>query len=179
MALKPTIYKFDLQIADLDNGRYEDCSETVALHPSETLERMMVRILVFGLNYRSGLQFTKGLSTQDEPDLWRHADDGQLVQWIELGQASVDRIRKGVSRAQQVDLYAYGKEKPVWWTKTGDELSRMPKLSVYAFNWEQVSKLPELVERSMSLSLTITDGHLMLASDRGVVELDLEVLTTK
>ncbi|MEH6578056.1 MAG: YaeQ family protein [Amphritea sp.] len=165
MALKPTIYKVDLQLTDTDRNCYEQCALTIAQHPSETLTRMMVRILVYAVNYHRDLRFTKGLSTSDEPELWQIAPDGQVEHWIELGQVSPDRLRKAVSRAPQISLYAYGSEVDIWWDKNGEAISSLPKVSVWAFAAQEVAQLEQFVERSMTLSLCITDGTLFLSDD--------------
>ncbi len=176
MALKPTIYKVDLNLVDMDRNNYQQCKLTVALHPSETPERMMVRILVYGLNQDQDLSFSRGLSATEEPDLWLIKPDGSVDHWIEVGQASADRIRKGVSRASKVSLYAYGSETDIWWEKNGAALSALPKLSVYRFQWDEIQAAAALVNRNMELTLTISDGDLFLNDDQHQVSLSLQQL---
>jgi len=94
MALKPTIFKFSVALSDVDRNRYEDLPLTVAQHPSETLERMMARVLAYCLNADDGLEFSKGLSDNEQPDLWRRSLDGRILDWIEVGEPSADRLRK-------------------------------------------------------------------------------------
>ena len=94
VALKPTIYKFGISLSDLNRGHYETLNLTIAQHPSETVERMMVRVLAYCINANETLEFTKGVSAVDEPDLWHHTLDGQLSSWIDVGEPSVDRIKK-------------------------------------------------------------------------------------
>lgn len=163
MALKPTIYKVELQLSDTDRHCYETCQLTLAQHPSETELRMMVRLLVYGLNYHQDLSFTKGLSSTDEPELWQIGPDGQVEHWIELGQASPERLRKAVSRAPKISLYAYGRETDIWWQKQGQAIADLPKLTVWRFQEDQVSPLAQLVQRSMTLAMTITDGEIYLS----------------
>jgi len=176
MALKPTIYKTDLNLVDMDNNRFETLKLTLAQHPSETPKRMMVRLMVFALNYHQDLSFTKGLSTQDEPDLWQISPDGRVEHWIELGQASPDRIRKGVSRAEKISLYAYGSEADVWWPKHKAAFEALPKLNVYRFDSQQADRLEAFVNRSMELTLTITDGELYLTGEGEELTLTVEPL---
>ncbi|MBY4675804.1 YaeQ family protein [Marinobacterium arenosum] len=176
MALKPTIYKIDLNLADMDRHVYETLRLTVAQHPSETLQRMMVRVLVYALNYDAELSFTKGLSSQDEPDLWHCTADGRIAQWIELGQATPERMRKAISRAEQVLLYAYGSETDIWWQKNRQSLGSLPKLSVKRFDWLQVEQLDRFVSRTMALSISISDGELYLSGDADPLSLTLESL---
>lgn len=176
MALKPTIYKADFNLVDLDNNRFETLKLTLAQHPSETLNRMMVRVLVYAMNYHQDLSFTKGLSSQDEPEIWQISPDGRVEHWIELGQASPERIRKGVSRAEQISLYAYGSEVDVWWPKHQAAFAALPKLRVFSFNSRQVDKLDSFVARTMELTLTITDGELYLTGQGEELTLQVEPL---
>jgi uncharacterized protein YaeQ len=103
---------------------------TLALHPSETEQRMMVRLLAYVINYDADLCFSKGLSTTDEPDLWIVRPDGSVPCWIEVGQASPERLRKAVSRAEQIKLYAYGSETEIWWSKQEVAIRELPKTAV-------------------------------------------------
>ncbi|EAR61974.1 hypothetical protein MED92_03463 [Oceanospirillum sp. MED92] len=178
MALKPTIYKANLNLVDMNQDLY--CSEklTIALHPSETETRMMVRIVAFALNYDTDLSFTKGLSTADEPDLWVVRPDGSIPCWIEVGQASADRLRKGVSRADKVKLYAYGSEVDVWWPKHASDLNALPKTEIFAFDANEAEQLPQLCERNMELTVTISEDHIFVTSDKGQVELKLTTLSS-
>ncbi|BBB26544.1 YaeQ family protein [Amphritea japonica] len=171
MALKPTIYKVELQLSDTDRHCYETCHMTLAQHPSETLQRMMVRLMVFGINYHQDLSFTRGLSSTDEPELWQVGPDGQIEHWIELGQASPDRLRKAVSRAPKISLYAYGREVDTWWEKQGQAISGLPKVTVWRFEDREVEPLEMFVSRSMQLSLTISDGELYLSDSNNHLSL--------
>lgn len=115
MALKSTIYKASLQIADMDRNYYHDHMLTIAKHPSETDERMMLRILVFALNAHDDLVFTKGLSTDNEPDLWQKKLNGDIERWIDLGQPDEKRIRKACGLSNQVLIYCYsGSSADIW-----------------------------------------------------------------
>lgn len=163
MALKPTIFKVELQLSDTDRHCYEQCQLTLAQHPSETELRMMVRLLVYGLNYHQDLSFTRGLSSTDEPELWQIAPDGQIEHWVELGQASPERLRKAVSRAPRISLYAYGREAEIWWQKQGAAIRDLPKVSVWQLDDAQIAPLTEMVTRSMVLSMTVSDGEVYIS----------------
>jgi len=162
MALKPTICKADIQFSDIDNGIYDSLKLTLAQHPSETAERMMVRLVVYLLNYHPQLQFTKWLSPQDEPDLWQMADHGAIERWIEVGQASPERMRKGISRADSVSLYAFGRESDVWWHKHQGDFAALPGISVWQLEPAKCVELEQLAGRNMQLAATISDGELFL-----------------
>ncbi len=176
MALKPTLYKIDLQLVDTDRDIYENCKFTLTQHPSETELRMMVRLMVYALNYHQDLQFTKGLSSQDEPDIWQISPSGEVESWIEVGQASADRMRKGVSRSPKVTLYAYGSETPIWWQKAATAYQALPHINVFKFDHKQVSKLTEMVARKMEITLTISSGELFVNCADKDVHLTLEQL---
>ena len=109
MALKATIYKAAVQVADIDRGYYADHELTLARHPSETEPRLMLRLLAFALNAAEGLEFGRGISTDDEPDLWQRDATGRILHWIDLGLPDERRLRRAAGRADRVTLYAYGR----------------------------------------------------------------------
>jgi uncharacterized protein YaeQ len=162
MAHKPTIYKVELQLVDMNRDIYTSCKLTLAQHPSETQERMMIRLMVFGLNYHEDLQFSRGLSATDEPDVWECSLDGQVNHWIEVGQATPERIRKAVSRCPKVSLYAFGRETDIWWARAKDAFKDLPRVAVWQFNAEQSTALPSLLDRTVSITMTITDNEIYL-----------------
>ena len=176
MALKSTIYKATLQIADMDRQLYADHALTLALHPSETEERLLVRLLAFALNVprdtdRGALQFARGLSDGDEPDLWQHDLTGQLLHWIEVGQPDERRLSKACARAERVTLYAYGSAAGIWWNGIRNKLTRLDKLSVWQIAPEQAQALSRLAARSMQWQLTVQDGHVWVNNGEALLEL--------
>ncbi|MCW5637957.1 MAG: YaeQ family protein [Rubrivivax sp.] len=176
MALKSTIYKAALQIADMDRQLYADHALTLALHPSETEERLLVRLLAFALNvppddHRGTLQFARGLSDTDEPALWQHDLSGQLLHWIELGQPDERRLAKACARAERVTLYVYGSAAPVWWAGIRPKLARLANLTVWQIPRPQAQALAALAARSMQWQLTVQDGQVWLSSGDALLEL--------
>lgn len=176
MALKPTIYKFDIALADVDRNRYEDLQLTVAQHPSETVERMMARVLAYCAQVADGLEFTRGLSENDEPDLWRHSLDGRILDWIEVGEPSAERLRKARGLAERVLVYTFNRRSEVWWRQLQDGLDRR-NLTVTRLPWEAVEKLAGLVQRTTGLSVTIHRPSMFVAGDLGEVEILATPLT--
>ncbi|BBL71391.1 YaeQ family protein [Methylogaea oryzae] len=173
MALKATVYKAELQIADMDRGYYQSHNITLALHPSETEERMMVRLLAFALNADEHLQFTKGLSTDDEPDLWRKSLTGDIDLWIEAGQPDDKRIRKACNRAGRVILYTYGARGPAtWWSQIKDKLTRFDNLTVINLPKEATDALTAMARRTMQLQCTIQDGHAWISDNSGNAQVE-------
>ncbi|WP_424193051.1 YaeQ family protein [Ampullimonas aquatilis] len=171
MALKATIFKANLQIADMDRHYYADHALTIARHPSETDERMMVRILAFAINAHEHLEFTKGLSEADEPDLWQKDLTGQIEHWIEVGQPDDRRLIKASNRADKATLYCYGGQgAQQWWKAIENKLTRLNNLTVIDLPQDATQALAKLAERSMNLSVTIQEGQIMVGSDKGVVE---------
>lgn len=172
MALKSTIYKATLQIADMDRQVYADHTLTLALHPSETEERLLVRLLAFALqvpadDLQGTLQFARGLSDTDEPDLWQKDLTEQLVHWIEVGQPDERRLAKACGRAERVTIYAYASSTPVWWTGIETKVTRLRNLEVWQLPAAQSQALAELAQRSMQWQLTIQDGHVWVNGDGG------------
>ena len=178
MALKATIYKADLQIADMDRHVYGDHALTIARHPSETDERMMVRVLAYALNAQEGIAFTKGLFDVDEPDVWVKNLAGEITLWIDLGQPDEARIRRACSRAERVVVLCYSSSSEVWWKQIATKLTRFTNLSVLQLPAETSQALAELAERSMRLQCMVQDGEVWLNSDAESVPVKLVPLQT-
>lgn len=175
MALKSTIYKADLQIADMDRQYYASHTLTIARHPSETEERMMVRLIAFGLFANEALTFGKGLSDDDEPDLWQKDLTGAIQLWIEVGLPDEKQIRKACGKSAQVAILLYGgRVADMWWDQNQKSLAKLNNLSV--LNLTDTSVLTEACQRSMNISCTIQDGHLLLSYDTGSLDLTPVVL---
>ncbi len=163
MALKATIFKAELQIADMDRGYYQDHNLTIAQHPSENDLRMMVRLLTFIFHASEELTFTKGLSTEDEPDLWQKSLSDEIEVWIDLGQPDEKRIRKACGRAKNAFIYTYsGNAGDIWWEQNKNKLARFNNLQVFDIPAETAERLAGLVDRSMRMQCTIQDGTLWL-----------------
>ena len=173
MALKATIVKASLNVADMDRHYYADHMLTVAQHPSENDERLMVRLLAFALNASESLQFTKGLSTDDEPDVWEKNLTDEIELWIELGQPDESRIRKAGNRAKQVVVYAYGaRAVPVWWEKLKSKVSRFDNLRVIELPGEETQALAALAQKAMTLQCTIQDGQVGIGDEQSHVTIE-------
>ncbi|MDN6321039.1 MAG: YaeQ family protein [Marinobacter sp.] len=169
MALKATICKATLNIADMDRHYYADHQLTLAQHPSESDERMMIRLLAFALNAGDTLEFTKGLSTQDEPELWQKSLSGDIEHWIELGQPDESRLRKACNRARQVTLYTYGgRAVPLWLGKNRSKLDRLSNLTVIDLPADATDALARLAERNMSYQVTIQDGEVSFSNENAL-----------
>jgi len=164
MALKATIFKAELQIADMDRNYYAAHNLTIARHPSETDERMMLRLLAFALGADEQLSFTRGISSDDEPDLWQQSLSGEIEHWIELGQPDEKRIRKACGRARRVTVHPYsGSSADIWWTQNDERLQRFNNLSVIAFPAEAGTALAPMARRNMQLQCNIQDGEAWLS----------------
>jgi len=175
VALKPTIYKFRISLSDINRNYYDTLNLTLAQHPSETTERMMVRVLVYCINAEENLSFTKGLSAIDEPDLWIRTLDEQTALWIDVGEPAVERVKKASRVAQQVKVYSFNSKSDVWWEQ-GESKFRQLNASYYRFDWESVKSLAALLTRTMDISVTITGDSAYVASASGECEIAWETL---
>ncbi len=174
MAKNATIYKVELSVADMDRHYYETHNLTVAKHPSETDERLMVRVLSFALNAHEQLEFTRGLSTEDEPDLWQKNLSGEIDLWIALGMPGEKIVRQSCGKASKVIIYCYGgNTAEMWWEKIKNSTTRFDNLEVTNFSREDTRALAELASRSMRLSVTIQDGDVMVAIDDSTLHVKL------
>lgn len=177
MALKATVYKLDLNVADVDRHYYADHALTLARHPSETEERMMLRVVAFLLRADPALSFCRGLSTDDEPDLWQLDLTGAIRLWIDLGQPDERRIAKACGRADQVLVVAYGgKSAGIWWQQIAPRLARFTNLTVICIAPEPARALAGMARRAMRLQATIQDGRTLVSDENATVEIEPEVL---
>ena len=181
MALKSTIFKANLSIADIDHGYYADYNLTLARHPSEIDERMMVRLVALALhahelqtrcNGDATLAFGAGLSDADDPDVHLTDYTGAKRLWIEVGQPDERALTKACNKSEAVATYAFGPTAEVWWKGIETKLTRLDKLSVWRLPHSAVVELTALAERSMQLQATIQEGHLLLSSGLGTVEIE-------
>lgn len=164
MAEKPTIHKLNLTLSNMDSNVYGDYNLTIALHPSETIERMMVRILAFCYRAAENLTFTRGLSATEEPALWLNHDNGTILEWIEVGQPSPDRLKKGCSQAVAVKVFSYGRGLDMWWKTNGAAIAALPKVTTHYFDADELQSLCTLADKTMSLTVTITENIAYVAN---------------
>jgi uncharacterized protein YaeQ len=176
MALKATICKARLQIADMDRNYYAEHALTVARHPSETDERMMARLLAFALNAHEHLEFGAGLSDTDEPGLWRKDLTGAIVHWIEVGQPDDKRVLRACGRADRVTVYAYGDRAEPWWKSIAEKLARAKNLAVWRIPASAGPALGELAARAMQLQCTVQEGQIWFSDAERTVQLELTEL---
>jgi uncharacterized protein YaeQ len=174
MALRATIAKVKLQVSDLDRSHFGEYFLTLAQHPSETAERLMVRLLAFALHASESLQFGKGLSDQDEAALWDVDLDGTINCWIDVGLPDEARLKKACSRAKRVVLLTYGgKSADMWWKQNATSLANLENLSIYQISATDSASLARLVGKNMQFTWTIQEG--MVYTDQA----DIQPLTLK
>jgi uncharacterized protein YaeQ len=165
MALKSTIHKAELNIVDLDRNYYATHELTLARHPSESEERMMIGLLAFALNSGERLEFSRGLGETEEPDLWQRDLTGELELWIELGHPDEKRLAKACGISRRVLVYTYSAQPELWWNPIADRLAKWRNLEVLRFDPLETAGLRSLVERSMALTATIQDGEIWLRDE--------------
>ena len=176
MAIKATIYKFSLQVSDLNRQYYQTHALTVARHPSETDERMMVRILAFALHAHEHLTFTRGLSSEDEPDIWQKDLTGAIETWIEVGQPDEKRVRKACGRSKQVYVYTYsGNSAEIWWKQVSEKLRETRNLTVINIPAEQSRQLAQLANKSLPLQVTIQEHEVWFGNADQTIHTELTV----
>ncbi|MCP4159062.1 MAG: YaeQ family protein [Deltaproteobacteria bacterium] len=169
MALKPTIYKLKIDLSDVNRDYYDKLNLTIAKHPSETVERMMARVLAYCINAQEYLEFTKGVSAAEDPDIWARSLDDQILLWIELGEPAVDKIKKATRLSKSVKIYSFNSKSEIWWTQRQDDISNL-KVSVFQFQWESIETFAKLVNRTMDLSITISEETAYISAENGDCE---------
>ena len=176
MALKATIYKADLSIADMDRNYYQEHNLTIARHPSETDERVMIRVLAFALHADPALAFTKDLFDVDEPALWLKDLTGAIDLWIEVGQPDEKRLLKAAGRAEKVVVYSYSATSSIWFRGLANKIDRAKNVSVINIPAEISAQLEKMASRSMGLQCTIQDGQVWLTDGQQTVQVERETL---
>ena len=183
MALSATVYKINLQIADMDRHYYHDHALTLARHPSETDERLMVRVLAFARHASESLSFAHGRlgaavkSSEDEPDLWEKDLTGAVELWIEVGLPDERSIRQACNRAKQVVVYAYGGHKvDRWWKHSSGKLEKVKNLSIFNLSPENTSALAKLSQGDLNLNCNVQDGDLSIGDESGFVQVEMMVM---
>ena len=174
MAEKPTIHKLNLTLSDMDRHVYGDYNLTIALHPSETIERMMVRILAFCYRAAENLTFARGLSSPEDPELWLKHDNGTILEWIEVGQPSPDRLKKASSQSTAVKVFSYGRGLDVWWKTNSAAITALPKVEIHCFNAEELQALCQLADKTMNLTVSITEGIAYVANATDSISVSLQ-----
>lgn len=157
MALKPTIFKLDIYVSDFNRDYYAGHNLVLAQHPSETIERLAARLVAFCINAQEGLVFSTGLSNPDDPDIWHHDLSGQLLQWIDVGEPSVDHVKKAIRLAPNVSIYSFNTKSSVWWKQSKENFLETGA-SFYRFNWDEIKLLATHIERVMNWSVSISDN---------------------
>jgi uncharacterized protein YaeQ len=177
MALKATIFRAELSVADLDRGYYGTHSLTLARHPSETDERMMVRLLAFALHADDALAFGRGLAAEDEADLTQKDLTGAISLWIDVGLPDEKSLRRAAGRAARVVVYAYGgRAVDLWWAKSRDALLRLSNFTAFDVAQSTSQALAGLAQRTMQLQCTIQDGEVWFSGGSDTIHATLTQL---
>jgi uncharacterized protein YaeQ len=177
MAQPSTIYRVGIELSDIDRSLYESLQITVARHPSETEERLLGRILTYALYFEPELVFTKGVGAGDEPDLWIKGPDGRVTCWIEVGLPDAERLVKASRHSERAVLCAFGSSLPLWEKQQLPKLAGISNLTVISLEQSFLKLLAGRLQRSISWSLTVTEGSLYLAIDDETLETSLNHLS--
>ena len=175
MAIKATIYKASIQLSDIDRGVYGDYPLTIARHPSETDERMLIRLFAFALNVPTDndhgtLEFAKDMWEADAPGLWQKDLTGHIEHWIEVGQPDDKRLLRAASRVDRVSVYSFSSSTPIWWKSIEAKLSRARNLTVWQIPADQSQALAALAQRTMELQVTVQDGAIWVGDGTRSIE---------
>jgi uncharacterized protein YaeQ len=175
VALKPTIYKFKIALSNLDENYFDQLELTVAQHPSETPQRMLCRVLCYALFAHRNVSFTKGLSDVNVPDLWSVSDDDRPLIWIEVGEPSLDRLKRASRKAEQAIIVCFKDRSKSWWENLEPKASGL-SLSVLQFKESALEELSGLLERTTELGITLTENTFYIATNAEPIEFEIQSL---
>lgn len=172
MALPSTVYRVNINLSDMDRGYYAEHALTLARHPSETEERLMVRLFAFVMAASEHLEFGRGLSCVDDPDLMERDLTGRITRWIDVGQIDLKRAKRALSQADEVWLFSYGsRSTDAWWAKEGPDLRRLERLRIFRLNADDCAALTALCARNLSLQVMVQDGEFGIAGDGDMISI--------
>lgn len=160
MALTATMYNFSIELSDMDRGVYETLDLKVAQHPSETDESLIARVLAYCREYTEGIEFSKGISSPDEPAVFVRDLTGRLRTWIDIGAPDAARIHRASKASDRVVIYTHKDPKQMLANWAGERIHKSESIEVYSFDAAMIAALVRKLERRMAFSLSITDGHL-------------------
>jgi len=175
VATKPTIYKFHIDLSDVNRNYYDSLNLTIAQHPSESTERMMARVMAYCINAQERLIFSKGLSAAQEPDIWAHALDGNLDLWIDVGEPALDRIKKATHIARAVKVYSFNSKSNVWWEQGRPRFVEL-SADIFQLQWDSIKALASMVQRTLDISVTISGDCAYVATANGECEVNWTTL---
>jgi uncharacterized protein YaeQ len=176
MALPSTIYRATIQLSDVDRGIYETLSTTLARHPSETAERLVLRLLAYAICYGPELSFTKGVGAGDEPDLWIRGGDDRVTHWIEVGTPEPERLLKAARHVGRVVLLAAAPNRYRWDEQHLSKFAGVPNLTVIGLDFAFISHLAKDLERSIAWEVTISGGSIYVTAAGASFDAPLELL---
>ncbi|MBA3056698.1 MAG: YaeQ family protein [Gammaproteobacteria bacterium] len=177
MAIKATVFKANLQIADIERHYYQDHTLTLARHPSETDERLMVRLLAFALHAHENLEFGQGMTADDEADVWLKDLTGLIELWIDVGIPDEKLVRKACGRSNQVVVYCYGgRVADMWFSQNKAQFARQNNLIIFSLSVADTQALAQLAQRNMNLQCTIQDGQVWLSDGAVSVQVNRVIL---
>ena len=175
MALKPTIYKFRISLTDMNRDYYDSFNLTVAQHPSETEQRMMARIMAFCINASPELEFTKGLSSIEEPDLWQKSLDDQILEWVDVGEPDPERVKKATRLSKSVRVFSFNTKSNVWWEQNKGKFGYL-KAQIVRLDNDGIEQLAAMTQRTMDLSVMLSGNSAFVNSDTQSAEVTWEEL---
>ncbi|MBJ21925.1 MAG: YaeQ family protein [bacterium] len=164
MARGSIIYRTQLELSLVDRDVYAERTMSVARHPSETLERTLLRVIAFALRFEEGLEFGRGVSATDEPDLWSRQGDGRVREWIEVGQPDGKRLVKASRQSERVTLFAFGDGVTRWKTAQLDSIDAPANLSAARIDDGFLRDLAAQSDRQLRWSITLSEGILFLST---------------
>lgn len=162
MALTATLYSFEIEFSHVDRGLYETLAFRAAQHPSESVDYLLTRVLAYCLEYAPGIEFSKGLSTPDEPAVFVRDPTGAITTWIEIGNPTADRLHKATKAAARVVVYTHKDADRLVRDLSGARIHRRDVLEIYAVDRALLTAWTQRLSRRMTMTMSISDGQVYL-----------------
>lgn len=168
------LFKFQLELSDVDRGLYQTLEFRTAQHPSENAAYLLTRVLAYALSYEEGLDFSPGgLADPDAPALQKAGVHGTIDLWIEIGNPTVRKLHKGSKAANKVIVYTYKNPELLLETMKSGEVHKAGSIQVFAFDTKFIEELERLLEKNNKWSVLHQQGHLDIDTGHGAASTDL------
>ncbi len=157
MALTSTMYTLEITLSHVDRAVYESLSLRVPMHPSESAEYFVARLLAYCLEYTDGIAFSRGVSDADEPTLCVRDLTGEIKVWIEIGAPDSARVHKASKASPRVAIYTHRDPGVVRRQYAGERIHRAEHIMLHALDRDLIAELVERLDRRMKLEVAVTD----------------------
>ena len=165
MALTATLYRFQMELSDVDRGVYEHLDVRVAQHPSESARFMLARLLAYALCYEPEIAFAKGgVSSSDEPPVFIRDAHGKYLLWVEIGNPNAERLHKASKASTRVALFTTERVEAIVDAHRSQAIHQRETIAVWSIDPRLIASLEPIIEKSNRWEVVSNGGVLYVTA---------------